>query len=173
MNTYLVVDDDEAYRNRLSAALRKLPATVLVAESVSVAQRLFSAELPHRVIVDLRMPEGSGLALVRWIREQHTETAIVVVTGYGSIATTQEALRLGADGYVTKPASLNKILQAFEAPSSLAREEIPVPTLAQVEWDHINRILLDCSGNISRAAKLLGMDRRSLQRKLQKSPQLR
>ena len=97
--------------------------------------------------------------------------AVVVLTGYGSIATALEAVRLGARHYLTKPADVDEILAAFDRePPGSPRGPSPVPTLARVEWEHINRVLADCGGNISEAARVLGIHRRSLQRKLAKFP---
>jgi two-component system response regulator RegA len=96
---------------------------------------------------------------------------VVVLTGYGSIATALEAIRLGARHYLTKPADVDEILAAFDRErSGSPREPSPVPSLARVEWEHINRVLADCGGNISEAARVLGIHRRSLQRKLAKFP---
>ena len=99
---------------------------------------------------------------------------IVVLTGYGSIATAVDAMRLGATSYLPKPADADEILLAFdraEAPPDAAPAEgPPAPSLARAEWEHLNRVLADCGGNISEAARRLGIHRRSLQRKLQKYP---
>ena len=98
-------------------------------------------------------------------------TNIVVLTGYGSIATAVESLRLGAANYLTKPADADQILAAFDGTATAAAGgDGCVPTLARVEWEHIQRVLADCDGNVSQAARLLGIHRRSLQRKLSKDP---
>ena len=100
---------------------------------------------------------------------------MVVLTGYGSIATALEAVRLGARHYLTKPADVDEILAAFarERPADSSPSPAAVPTLARVEWEHINRVLADCGGNVSQAARVLGIHRRSLQRKLAKFPSAR
>jgi two-component system response regulator RegA len=119
------------------------------------------------------MPGGSGLDLVRHLHEMDPSTKIVVLTGYGSIATALDAMRLGATHYLPKPADVNGILAAFQrdqSPLEQPTEEYRAPTLARAEWEHINRVLSDCGGNISEAARRLGLHRRSLQRKLQKHP---
>jgi two-component system, response regulator RegA len=135
-------------------------------------------DTPEFVVVDLRMPGRSGLDVVRELKALDAATSIVVLTGYGSIATALEAVRLGAQHYLTKPADVEAILAAFErrtdaaAPPADAPIPIPMetPSLARVEWEHINRVLMDCNGNVSQAARVLGLHRRSLQRKLSKFP---
>jgi two-component system response regulator RegA len=116
----------------------------------------------------------SGLDVVRELKAIDAMTNIVVLTGYGSIATALEAVRLGATHYLTKPADVDDILAAFDRangpPADLSVVEHNVPSLARAEWEHINRVLTDCGGNISQAARLLGLHRRSLQRKLSKYP---
>lgn len=169
-----VVDDDARFRERLAKALtdRGYEVTAFASGEEAVAgARLDSPEL---AVVDLRMPGMSGLELVRALKAEDEATRIVVLTGYGSIATALEAVRLGAVHYLTKPAEVDEIIAAFsrdERPpdTALALEEEP-PTLARVEWEHIERVLADSGGNISVAAKKLGLHRRSLQRKLSKFP---
>jgi two-component system response regulator RegA len=138
------------------------------------------AAMPDFAVIDLRLPSGSGLDVVRLLRRLSPRTVMVVLTGYGSIATALEAVALGAAHYLTKPATIDEILAGFararpagedaaaaEAPASVVPE---VLSLARVEWEHINRVLADCEGNVSEAARRLGMHRRSLQRKLSKHP---
>jgi two-component system response regulator RegA len=116
-----------------------------------------------------------GLDIVRELRKLDETTCIIVLTGYGSIATALTATKLGANHYLSKPADADEILNAFQKITSghgdaFSETSIPVPSLARVEWEHIQRVLADCGGNISQAAKLLGLHRRSLQRKLSKYP---
>ena len=174
---YLVVDDDRVFRERLARALRQRGHDVRVADDVPTAMALARQETPERAIVDMKMPGGSGLELVRDLRALDPSTAIVVLTGYGSIANAIDAIRLGATHYLQKPADVNDILAAFERgepTTELAPAETPstvqAPTLARAEWEHMQRVLSDTAGNISEAARRLGMHRRSLQRKLQKVP---
>jgi two-component system response regulator RegA len=117
------------------------------------------------------------LEVVRELHRIDPSTRIVVLTGYGSIATALEAVRLGATHYLTKPADVDEIIAALDrdprepADPSLADGELPeTPSLARVEWEHIQRVLTDCDGNITKAAERLGIHRRSLQRKLAKFP---
>ncbi len=171
----LIVDDDEAFRTRLARAFRDRGLDVRCAAHAAEALPFARAESPELAVVDLRMPGASGLDLVSQLKEIDPATNVVVLTGYGSIATALEAVRRGATHYLTKPADADDILAAFEraqlppgaSPTSLGDE---VPSLARAEWEHINRVLSDCGGNISQAAKLLGIHRRSLQRKLAKFP---
>ena len=133
-------------------------------------------ESPDLAIVDLRLPESSGLDIIQSLRRLDETTCIIMLTGYGSIATALEAVRLGAQHYLTKPADVESILAAFErrtdaaAPPIDAPIPMETPSLARVEWEHINRVLMDCNGNVSQAARVLGLHRRSLQRKLSKFP---
>ena len=166
---FLVVDDDATYRERLVTALRERKYSVLECGGVNDAIALIAANEFSRALVDLRMPERSGLELVEYIAEHQPDCAVVVLTGYGSIATTLSAVKLGALSYLTKPVGVAQILDAFE-PDVSPSAELPVPSLPQVEWHHIQRVVNDCDGNISQAAKLLGLHRRSLQRKLQRPP---
>lgn len=126
-------------------------------------------------IVDLRLPDGDGLTLVRELSAAQPGLPIVVLTGFGSIANALEAVRLGARDYLTKPADADQILLAALRGERIVRDnpkEVPAetPSLDRVEWEHIQRVLADCGGNISQTARLLGLDRRTLQRKLGKFP---
>jgi two-component system response regulator RegA len=170
----LVVDDDATFRERLLRAFRERGFEARGAAEGPSALALAREDSPEFAVVDLRMPGPSGLEVVRGLKEIDPTTHIVVLTGYGSIATAVEAVRLGAVHYLTKPADLDDVLNALNR-SELAPGQVPptpteVPTLARMEWEHINRVLMDCGGNISQAARLLGLHRRSLQRKLAKFP---
>ena len=177
-HSILVVDDDERFRSRLARALSERGLEVRMAADVPEAIALAQAESPELAVVDLRMPGGSGLDLVRELKTIDPTTRVVVLTGYGSIATAVEAMRLGASNYVPKPADADEILAAFEkqagseanAQENAQGDEPPAPSLARAEWEHINRVLMDCDGNISKAARRLGLHRRTLQRKLEKYP---
>ncbi len=172
----LVVDDDEVLRRRLVRALRERGFDAEGAEGCATARARAVERDFDRALVDLRMPDGSGLDLVGDLKAACATTRIVVLTGYGSIATAVEAMRLGAVSYLPKPADADEVLLAFdraESPPDAAAAEAespPAPSLARAEWEHLNRVLADCGGNISEAARRLGIHRRSLQRKLQKYP---
>lgn len=164
----LIVDDDNTFRDRLVRAMRDrgFEATGVSdhLSAIDAAQK----ESPELAVVDLRLPGESGLAVVRDLKALDASTVVVVLTGYGSIATAVESIKLGAAGYLTKPADADQIVAAFDGmqPS----EEPQAPSLARVEWEHIHRVLADCGGNVSQAARVLGIHRRSLQRKLAKRP---
>lgn len=169
----LVVDDDDTLRSRLAAALRQRGYEASEASSEKQACSIATHESPEYAVVDLRLGAESGLDVVRALKAIDAETKIVVLTGYGSIATAMEAVRLGASGYITKPADVDDVLAAFARGDAAAAPPPPgysAPSLARAEWEHINRVLADCDGNISEAARRLKIHRRSLQRKLQKRP---
>lgn len=176
-HSVLIVEDDDRLRGRLARALRERGYETSEAGDYEAALAVAREDTPEYLLVDLRMPGGrSGLDVVRDIKALDPSTVAVVLTGYGSIATAVEAVRLGAVEYFTKPADVDQILAAFARPShSLppAGEVERVPSLARVEWEHINRVLADCGGNVSKAARLLGIHRRSLQRKLNRFPSSR
>lgn len=171
--TLLLVDDDEIFRDRMARAMRERGYDVRTAADYDAAMDEARADSPQLAVVDLKMPGRSGLELVRDLLAVDPSTKVVVLTGYGSIATAIDAVRLGAVHYLSKPADADEILGAFarDAMAPLApTPEFPAPSLARAEWEHINRVLSDCGGNISEAARRLGMHRRSLQLKLRKYP---
>ena len=169
--TLLVVDDDEVFRTRLVQAFRVRGFDVVGVSDHDAAIQVAEQDTPELAVVDLRLPGKSGLEVVRDLKQLDSTTTIVVLTGYGSIATALESVQLGARTYLTKPADTDQVLAAFEG-SVVTADQAPasVPSLARVEWEHINRVLSDCGGNISQAARLLGIHRRSLQRKIAKYP---
>jgi two-component system response regulator RegA len=173
----LLVDDDVISRDRLARALHNRGFDVATAGDYAEGLESASARVPDRAVVDLRMPGRSGLELIAALLELHPEMDVVVLTGYGSIATAIEAIRLGARNYLQKPADADDVLAAFAKAAEPPLKPSPViyqaPSLARAEWEHIQRVLADVAGNISQAARRLGMPRRSLQRKLQKYPPLK
>ena len=171
--TLLIIEDDEVFRQRLAQALGKRGLIVTTAADGEAGLAAARGDSPELALVDLRLPDMGGLEVVRGLVEIDATTRIVVLTGYGSIATALDALRLGATHYLTKPAEVDEILEAFERDQAAGENSQPQyspPSLARVEWEHINRVLTDCGGNISRAARVLKIHRRSLQRKLAKYP---
>lgn len=176
MNVFriLIVDDDVIYRDRLARSFRLAGHEVAVAgdgESAITTAREF---LPTAAVLDLRMPEMGGLECLKLLVEDHPEVKVVMLTGYGSIASAIEAVRAGAADYLTKPADTDQILAVLSGePMPEVDGGSSVPSLERLEWEHIQRVLHDNQGNISRTAEALGMHRRSLQRKLQKYPPVR
>ena len=173
----LLVDDDEIFRNRLARAMAGRGFEVSQAGDAASAVKVAREAKPHYALLDQRMPGKSGLELIGDLAALDEAMQIVVLTGYGSIAQAVEAVRLGAIDYLTKPVDTDQIIAAFErehgadaAARAAAAES--TPSLARVEWDYMHRILSDCGGNISQAARKLGIHRRSLQRKLAKLPPL-
>ena len=170
--TILVVDDDGPFRLRLVRAFSERGFEASGAGDYDEAMALARIDSPELALVDLKLPGRTGLDIVRDLKELDQMTNIIVLTGYGSIATAVQSVRLGASTYLTKPVDADQILAAFDLPAT-APEVLPSPTaqpLARVEWEHIQRVMADCDGNVSQAARLLGIHRRSLQRKLAKYP---
>jgi two-component system response regulator RegA len=168
--TILVVDDDDVLRNRLEKSFTKRGWTVFAAEGFEQAIEHAKTHRPNRAVLDLKMPGKSGLNVLREIRDASPETQCVILTGYGSITNAVEAVKLGAVGYITKPADADQVLAAFEeTPKGTPTPEFPPPSLAEAQWEHIQRVLADSGGNISEAARRLDIPRRTLQRKLKKN----
>lgn len=170
--TLLIVDDDDVFRERLVRAMRDRGFEAAGVADHAAALQAARLDSPELAVVDLRLPGESGLAIVRDLKALDAATVIVVLTGYGSIATAVESIKLGATGYLTKPADADQIVAALNGTAS-APDQVSAPSLARVEWEHIQRVLTDCDGNVSQAARTLGIHRRSLQRKLSKTPAAR
>lgn len=168
----LLGDDDQVFCRVLSEALTKRGFAVQVVHDVENGIRIAGDNPPEYAVVDLNMPGPSGLKLVEHLKALDPHTRIVVLTGYASIATAVEAIKLGATHYLAKPADADDVVAA------LHREEgdVTVPVAARpmsverLEWEHIQKVLMECSGNVSAASRTLGMHRRTLQRKLTKRP---
>ena len=167
----LLVDDDETFCKVLSAALEKRGFCVCVAHSVEQAIPLARTNPPEFAVIDLKMGGAPGLVLVKALHELDPNTRIVVLTGYASIATAVEAIKLGATQYLAKPANADEIVAAF---GHTADSDAPIkaqPTqIENLEWEHIQRVLHEHGDNISATARALNMHRRTLQRKLAKPP---
>ncbi|HEY3807271.1 MAG TPA: response regulator [Kofleriaceae bacterium] len=167
----LVVDDDDRLRERLAVALAERGYRVLTAANHAAAIAQAKEHVVERAVVDLRMPGPHGLVVVQDLLAVRPAIEIVVLTGYGSIATAVEAMRLGARNYITKPANADQIVAAFAIESTPSGElAFEVPSLAKLEREHIEHVLQECNNNVSRAARVLGMSRRTLQYKLAKFP---
>ena len=168
----LLVDDDEDFLNALAPAMRKRGFLVSLANSAESAFELAKQEAPEFAVVDLKMSGNSGLVLVRQLASLNAGTRIVVLTGFASIATAVEAIKLGATHYLAKPVDADEIVAAFEKKSGNAELELSTNPLSidRLEWEHIQRVLAEHDGNISATARSLNMHRRTLQRKLGKNP---
>lgn len=172
----LLVDDDDRFRERLARAFSDRGIEVLQASDRDGALAIARTRVIERAVVDLRMPGAHGLRVLRELLELHPAAAIVILTGFFSIATTVDAIRLGARDYLVKPCDADRILGAFEREAGEIDEaalQLETPSLARIEWEHIERVLRECGGNISKTARVLGIHRRTLQYKLSKFPQSR
>lgn len=167
----LLVDDDVTFCSVLSRALEKRGFAVTIAHSVENATPLAQDNPPEYAVVDLKMDGASGLVLIRSLHELDPATRIVVLTGYASIATAVEAIKLGATQYLAKPANADEIVAAFGHSADAGTPLIAQPpSVERLEWEHIQRVLKENQGNISATARALNMHRRTLQRKLGKRP---
>jgi len=160
----LIVDDDRPFCAALSLALRRRGVEVFVAHDVEEGLAEARAWTPEFVVVDLRMPGRSGLDLVDALAKEQPAAKVVVLTGHGTIATAVEAIKRGAVQYLTKPVGADDLLAAFDGAAPPGAQD--ATPLDVVEWEHLSRILSECDGNVSEAARRLGMHRRTLQRKL-------
>lgn len=170
MTRYLIIDDDDRLADRLGVALMDRGYDVRVAYDGETALRRVESWVPDRVVLDVSMPGPDGLEVLRRLAERAPDVRVVLLTGYASIPLTVDAVKLGAVDVLQKPADVDGILAAFERDSGEVPTEHRAPSLARAEWEHIQRALADTDGNISEAARRLGLHRRTLQRKLQKMP---
>lgn len=170
--TLLLADDDAVFCDVLARALKKRGYLVQVAHDAESACSLIMNAVPDYAIVDLKMPGPSGLTLVKKLMACARPPRVLVLTGYASIATAIESIKLGAVHYLAKPADTQEILAALEREES--DEAIPIEaaplSVNRLEWEHIQKILAEHDGNISATARALNMHRRTLQRKLLKHP---
>jgi len=170
--TLLLADDDAVFCQVLKNALSKRGFEVSVVHDVKQGIAASQQQLPEYAVVDLNMPGESGLALVAHLCSQGEKVRVVVLTGYASVATAVEAIKLGAMHYLAKPADADEIVAALHrdmGDASVGVEEQPM-SVRRLEWEHIQKVLAEVDGNISEAARRLNMHRRTLQRKLQKRP---
>jgi two-component system response regulator RegA len=170
----LVVDDDRTFNSRLCRALADRGWNAQSALDGDAALQIAQSARPNLAIVDLRLPGMNGLDLIQKLHQIDRRICIVMLTGYGNIATALQATKLGASHYMNKPVDADQILEAYEriqaTEGAAEADENSVPSLAMVEWEYMQRVLAGCNGNVTQAAKLLGLHRRSLQRKLSKYP---
>ncbi|ORU93887.1 MAG: two-component system response regulator [Cycloclasticus sp. symbiont of Bathymodiolus heckerae] len=168
----LIIDDDEVYCDVLKSAFKKRGFDVKTASNEEQAVQQIGSFDPELAVVDLRLEQSSGLHLIKCLKDNDESTKVVMLTGYASIATAVEAVKLGAIQYITKPANADEILAAFsmdKANSEVALSEHPL-SVKRLEWEYLQKTLMECSGNVSEAARQLNMHRRTLQRKLAKRP---
>ncbi len=173
METALVIDDDETFNEVLTRALRRRGLDAEGATDATTALARARQRPPDRVVLDLSLAGSSGLALIEPLLAINAECRIVVLTGYASIATAVDAIKLGAVQYLAKPVEVDAIVAAFDAQARPGGEELSsVEPLSvdRLEWEHIQRVLHQHDGNISATARALKMHRRTLQRKLAKRP---
>jgi len=168
----LLVEDDDTFATVLTRALRYRGYDVRNTASVQGALAATATWQPTAAIIDLKLTHESGLELVPTLTQRLPGIRIVILTGYGSITTAVQAIKLGASDYLTKPADIEDILTALEGNpgGTLKPGAADIPSLRRLEWEHIQRVLTEHGGNISEAARVLGMHRRTLQRKLAKRP---
>jgi two-component system, response regulator RegA len=167
--TLLLVDDDEAFRTALGGALGRRGFAVTLAADARRAEAAAQQQVFEYALIDVRMPGRSGIDLCSALLRIDEETRIVVLTGYGTIANAVEAMRAGAVDYLTKPIDAAACARALLGRGGEAHVD-DVPSLERVEYEYLQRVLADCGGNISEAARRLRMHRRSLQRKITRQP---
>ena len=168
----LLVDDDVTFCSVLKPALEKRNFQVTIANDVTTAMQLAEQTDPEYAVIDLRIGFDSGLEMVKKLISLDSNTQIVMLTGFASIATAVEAIKLGAIHYLTKPASPDEIVRALyknEGDATVAISDNPL-SVKRLEWEHLQKVLMQHDGNISAAARALNMHRRTLQRKLEKRP---
>ncbi|HSG36631.1 MAG TPA: ActR/PrrA/RegA family redox response regulator transcription factor [Paracoccaceae bacterium] len=165
----LLVDDDEAFLKRLAKAMERRGFSVEMAGSVAAGKAIATARPPAYAVVDLRLEDGNGLDVVEVLRERRPDCRIVVLTGYGAIATAVAAVKIGATDYLSKPADANDVINALLQTGDTLPPPPENPMSAdRVRWEHIQRVYELCDRNVSETARRLNMHRRTLQRILAK-----
>jgi two-component system response regulator RegA len=167
--TLLLVDDDEAFLKRLAKAMEKRGFSVETADCIAAGKAIATARPPAYAVVDLRLGDGNGLDVVEVLRERRPDARVVVLTGYGAIATAVAAVKIGATDYLSKPADATDVTNALLSNG----DELPPPpenpmSADRVRWEHIQRVYELCDRNVSETARRLNMHRRTLQRILAK-----
>ena len=165
----ILVDDDAPLRRSLQRALERRDFQVYSADSLKAGLNLAHSVKPDYAVVDLRLEDGSGIELVRRLRELHPKVRVVILTGYGNIATAVAAVKAGAVDYLAKPADADDVINALLATGSTLPPPPPNPMSAdRVRWEHIQRVFEQCNRNVSETARRLNRHRRTLQRILNK-----
>lgn len=167
----LLIDDDELFARTLQKSLQRRQIETVLAHDIGAALEHARSRSFDFALVDLKIGKESGLRLIEPLKAARPQMLVVIMTGYASVATTVEAIKAGADDYLVKPVSIDAILRvlAEESPPPPETDEGMIP-LGRLEWEHIQQALRETDGNISAAARLLGVHRRTLQRKLGKRP---
>jgi two-component system, response regulator RegA len=165
----LIVDDDDVFLKRLARAMEKRGFSVEMADSVAAGKAIATARPPAYAVIDLRLDDGNGLDVVEVLRAKREDARIVVLTGYGAIATAVAAVKIGATDYLSKPADANEVVRALLSSGEALPEPPENPMSAdRVRWEHIQRVYEQCDRNVSETARRLSMHRRTLQRILAK-----
>ncbi len=170
-NRVLVIDDDPVFTQVLARSLRKRGLEVEQSHNAEEALQQVRNFQPDRATLDLKMINESGLQLLPELLKLNPNLNIVILTGYSSIATAVQAMKLGASNYLCKPANADDIMAAFNEQTAVDIDVVDNPvSVNRLEWEHIQKVLTENEGNVSATARALGMHRRTLQRKLQKRP---
>jgi two-component system, response regulator RegA len=168
--TLLLVDDDKPFLTRLGRAMETRGFNVRMADNVAEGIALVKAQAPGYAVVDLRLADGNGLDVIEALHAARPEARVVVLTGYGNIATAVTAVKLGAIDYLAKPADADAVYGALMSETAEARNALPENPMSadRVRWEHIQRVFELCNRNVSETARRLNMHRRTLQRILAK-----
>jgi len=172
LNSILIVDDDLIFAQTLKRVLDRRGFLTWIAQDIDSAESLLTKQKSDKAIIDLKIAQESGLVLITKLKEINPDIKIIMLTGYSSISTAVDAIKLGAINYFCKPVAVEDLLRAFDALPTLEEKTLPIssPSLDRMEWEYIQKTLQYSNGNISAAARVLGVHRRTLQRKLQKRP---
>ena len=166
--TLLLLDDDNALRTRMGRALESRGFQVTTAASVAEANEALRTSVPAFAVLDMRLEDGNGLKVVEAIRDRREDARIVMLTGYGAIATAVAAVKAGAVDYLQKPADADDVVKALLATGEAPEPPVNPMSADRVRWEHIQRVYELCDHNVSESARRLGMHRRTLQRILAK-----
>lgn len=172
----LLIDDDEVFLQSLARALQRKGQEVWTATHAQGAMTVLETQTIDRVVLDLNLNGESGLQVLQKLLQVQPELRVIMLTAYASVVTAVDAIKRGAINYLCKPVTANELLAAFQdEDKTVANESEPLEavSLDRLEWEHIQRLLVEHQGNISATARALNMHRRTLQRKLQKRPVLR
>lgn len=168
----VLIDDDQTFREVMARSLSRLDYTTFDFEHPEKAFEVITGNDSPVVLLDLKLEGDSGLRWIDKIKQANPQSNLILLTGYASISTAVEAIKLGADDYLAKPITAREIVDHINNPS--AGKDTPINekpmSVERLEWEHIQKVLTDNSGNISASARALGMHRRTLQRKLAKKP---